>query len=177
MGRRRTGTAWEKSPGVWIAAITLADGTRLTQRMKPRPHVVAPSWAATERVLWLAALDRCLRATEGDTARVLIALRSMRAAIGRDGPRAYGECVLDDERELRWLHALRDHLRPHGVQGLAVLVWCAVLVWTDAARAPWSRLADAAERVARAMPESATGRAAEELRAVMAGTWAMEGGR
>lgn len=145
--------------------------------MSPLPHVVAPSWAATERVLWLAALDRCLRATEGDTARVLIALRSMRAAIGRDGPRAYGECVLDDERELRWLHALRDHLRPHGVQGLAVLVWCAVLVWTDAARAPWSRLADAAERVARAMPESATGRAAEELRAVMAGTWAMEGGR
>ena len=40
------------------------------------------------------------------------------------------------------------------------------------------RLADAAERVARAMPESATGRAAEELRAVMAAEWkAMEGGR
>ena len=29
----------------------------------------------------------------------------------------------------------------------------------------------------RAILESATGRAAEELRAVMAGTWAMEGGR
>ena len=37
---------------------------------------------------------------------------------------------------------------------------------------------EAAERVARAMPESATGRAAEELRAVMAAVWkAMEGGR
>ena len=136
---------------------------------------LAPSWSAVERVLWLAALDRCLRSTPDDTARVRIATASMRAAIGRDGPRAYGECVLDDERELRWLHALCDHLRPHGVQGLAVLVWCAVLVWTDAARAPWSRLADAAERVARAMPESATGRAAEELRAVMAAEWkAME---
>ncbi len=131
---------------------------------------IAPSWAAVERVLWLAALDRCLRSTPDDTARVRIATASMRAAIGRDGARAYGECVLDDARELRWLHALRDHLRPHGVQGLAVLVW------TDAARAPWSRLADAAERVARAMPESATGRAAEELRAVMAAEWkAMEG--
>lgn len=143
----------------------------------PRPAVVAPSWAAVERVLWLAAMDRCLRSTEGDTARVVIAVQSWRAAVERDARRAYGECVVDEALELRWLHALRDHLRPHGVQGLAVLVWCAVLVWTDAARAPWSRLADAAERVARAMPESATGRAAEELRAVMAGTWAMEGGR
>lgn len=149
---------------------------RPTALVSPRVEGVrlAPSWAAVERVLWLAALDRCLRSTPDDTARVRIATASMRAAIGRDGLRAYGECVLDDERELRWLHALQ----PHGVQGLAVLVWCAVLVWTDAARAPWSRLADAAERVARAMPESATGRAAEELRAVMAGTWrAMEGGR
>ena len=40
MGRKRTGTAWEKSPGVWIAAITLADGTRLTKRMTPRPNGV-----------------------------------------------------------------------------------------------------------------------------------------
>ena len=140
--------------------------------------VVAPSWSATERVLWLAALDRCLRPTPGDSARVLIALRSMRAAIGRDGPRAYAECAVDEARELRWLHALRDHLRPHGVSGLAALVWCAVLVWTDTARAPWSRLAEAAERVARAMPEDATGRAVEGLRAVMADVWReMEGGR
>ena len=133
--------------------------------------IVGPSWASTERVLWLAAIDRCLRATPGDTARVLIALRSMRSAIRRDGPRAYAECVVDEEREERWLHALRDHLRPHGVSGLAALVWCAVLVWTDTARAPWSRLAEAAERVARAMPEDATGRAVEGLRAVMAETW------
>ena len=139
--------------------------------LSPRAPVVAPSWASTERVLWLAALDRCLRATPGDSARVLIALRSMRAAIGRDGPRAYAECAVDEARELRWLHALRDHLRPHGVSGLAALVRCAVLVWTDTARAPWSRLAEAAERVARAMPEDATGRAVEGLRAVMAETW------
>ena len=145
--------------------------------LRPLPARVAPSWAAVERVLWLAAIDQCLRPTEGDSARVLIAVQSWRAAIRRDGPRAYAECVADEARELRWLHALRDHLRPHGVQGLAVLVWCAVLVWTDAARAPWSRLADAAERVARAMPETATGRAAEELRAVMAETWREVEGR
>ena len=65
--------------------------------LSPRTPVVAPSWAAVERVLWLAALDRCLRATPGDTARVLIALRSMRSAIRRDGPRAYAECVVDEE--------------------------------------------------------------------------------
>jgi len=133
--------------------------------------LVAPSPAAVERVLWLAAIDRCLRPTEGDAARLLIAVRSWRSAVGRDGPRAYAECVVDEDAEARWLHALRDHLRPHGADGLAVLVWAAVLVWTDAGRAPWSRLADAAERVVRAMPEDATGRAAEELRGVMAEMW------
>ena len=104
-------------------------------------------------------------------------MRSWRAAVGRDGPRAYAECVVDEAAEDRWLHALREHLRPHGVDGLAVLVWAAVLVWTDANRAPWSRLAEAAERVVRAMPEDATGRAAETLRAVMADVWARETGR
>lgn len=40
MGRKRTGTAWEKSPGVWIAAITLANKTRITRRLVPRPNGV-----------------------------------------------------------------------------------------------------------------------------------------
>ena len=148
-----------------------------TAALALRPAIVAPSPAAVERALWLAAIDRCLRPTEGDAARLLIAVRSWRVAVERDGPRAYAECVVDEAAEERWLHALRDHLRPHGVDGLAVLVWCAVLVWTDAARAPWSRLAEAAERVVRAMPEDATGRAAEGLRAVMADVWARETGR
>ncbi len=73
---------------------------RPTALVSPRVEGVrlAPSWSAVERVLWLAALDRCLRSTPDDTARVRIATASMRAAIGRDGPRAYGECVLDDAR-------------------------------------------------------------------------------
>lgn len=139
--------------------------------------VVAPSWPAVERVLWLAAIDRCLWPTEGDAARLLIAVRSWRAAVGRDGPRAYAECVVDEGAELRWLHALQEHLRPQGGAGLAALVWCAVGVWTDAGRAPWSRLAEAAERVVRAMPEDATGAAAMGLRGVMADVWAKEAGR
>jgi len=38
VGRRRTGTAWEKpkGSGTWLAAITLADGTRETERVPPR---------------------------------------------------------------------------------------------------------------------------------------------
>lgn len=38
MGRRRTGTAWEKPKGSgrWLAAITLADGTRTTREVPPR---------------------------------------------------------------------------------------------------------------------------------------------
>jgi integrase len=38
MGRRRTGTAWEKpkGSGAWLAAITLADGSRETEKVPPR---------------------------------------------------------------------------------------------------------------------------------------------
>lgn len=146
--------------------------------LRQRPALIVPSPAAVERVLWLAAVDRCLWPTEGDAARLLIAVRSWRAAVGRDGPRAYAECVVDDAAEVRWLTALQEHLRPQGGGGLAALVWCAVGVWTDAGRAPWSRLAEAAERVVRAMPEDATGREATALRGVMADVWReMEAGR
>ena len=139
---------------------------------------LSPSPAAVERVLYLSAMDRCLRSTPGDSARVLIAVRSWRAAVERDARRAYAECVVDEALELRWLAALREHLRPHGGDGLAALVWCAVGVWTDAGCAPWSRLAEAAERVVRAMPEDATGAAAMGLRGDMATVWAeMEAGR
>ena len=148
-----------------------------TAALALRPAIVAPSAAATERALWLAAIDRCLRPTEGDAARLLIAVRSWRVAVERDGPRAYAECVVDEAAEERWLHALQEHLRPQGGGGLAALVWCAVGVWTDAGRAPWSRLAEAAERVVRAMPEDATGREAMGLRGDMADVWARETGR
>lgn len=144
----------------------------------PRPAVVAASWSAVERVLWLSAMDRCLRSTLDDSARVVIAVQSWRAAVERDARRAYAECVVDEALELRWLAALRERLRPHGARGLAALGWCAVGVWTDAGRAPWSRLAEAAERVVRAMPEDATGREAMRLRGEMADVWReIEAGR
>lgn len=40
MGRRRTGTAWEKpkTSGKWLAAITLADGSRHVEAVPPRPR-------------------------------------------------------------------------------------------------------------------------------------------
>jgi integrase len=59
MGRKRTGTAWQKSPGVWIAAITLADGTRLTQRMKPRPNgaPIDKAYADARAREWQRAYD------------------------------------------------------------------------------------------------------------------------
>ena len=147
--------------------------------LRPSAARLSPSPAAVERVLWLSAMDRCLRPTAGDSARVLEgAVRSWRAAVERDARRAYAECVVDEADELLWLAALRERLRPHGGDGLAALVWCAVGVWTDAGCAPWSRLAEAAERVVRAMPEDATGRAADRLRGVMAGVWSeMEAGR
>ena len=46
-----------------------------------RGAVLAPSWTATERVLWLAAVDRCLRATAADPVEVQSTYRVLRALI------------------------------------------------------------------------------------------------
>jgi len=47
MGRKRTGTAWEKSPGVWMIRVTLRDGSRHTERIPPRPSgaPITREWA------------------------------------------------------------------------------------------------------------------------------------
>lgn len=152
-----------------------------------RPPVVAPSWAAVERVLYLAAIDLCLRATLDDTAPVRAALHDLRALIDRHAPSLYALTPVDGDRELVWIGRARDAIAAGSpTERAAVLVWAAVAAWTDAPSGRWDALADAGGALAEALDATVldgrhpveTARVATKLRAVMAETWAtMEGGR
>jgi hypothetical protein len=148
---------------------------------------LAPSWAAVERVLYLAALDRGLRATASDAAPVRAALYDLRALIDRHAPALYAATPVADARELVWIGRAREAIAAGSpTERAAVLVWAAVASWTDAPSGRWSMLADAGTVLAEALDGAVLGwrhpvetaRVATKLRAVMAETWReMEGGR
>lgn len=146
-----------------------------------RGAVLAPSWTAIERVLWLAAVDRCLRATAADTVEVQATYRALRALIDWVAPSVYAATPIEESRESRWIVALRDAL-PAGTPGAraSAVVWAAVGAWTDGPQGRWSALADAALDLGDALDagEPETLRSAEALRATMAVVWReMEAGR
>lgn len=148
---------------------------------------LAPSWAAVERVLWLAAIDRCLRCGPSDSAATLRAYRGLRRLIDRDAPALYAATPVADAAESRWIIAAREAVDDGTPQERAsVIVWAAVGAWTDAPSGRWDALADAGGALAEALDATVldgrhpveTARVATKLRAVMAGVWAtMEGGR
>lgn len=143
-----------------------------------RGAVLAPSWTATERVLWLAAVDRCLRATAADPVEVQATYRALRALIDWVAPSLYAATPI---AESRWIVALRDAL-PAGTPGAraSAVVWAAVGAWTDGPQGRWGALADAALDLGDALDagEAGTLRSAEALRATMAVVWReMEAGR
>ena len=154
---------------------------------------LAPSWAAVERVLWLAALDTTLREDARDGRTVRAAYRSLRARLRADAPGIYADApTLDDAALGRWVDALRSTMDAgRGAVRSTILLWAAVEVMEDADAQPWGRIARAVEWLATALDGAealaasrgavaGTGRAAEELRAVMAETWRemdVEGGR
>lgn len=139
-----------------------------------RGAVLAPSWTATERALWLAALDRCLRATAADSVEVQSTYRVLRALIDWVAPSLYAATPIDAARESRWIVALRDAV-PEGTPGARALavVWAAVGAWTDGPQGRWGALADAALDLGEALDagEAGTLRSAEALRATMAVVW------
>lgn len=153
-----------------------------------RPPVVAPSWAAVERVLWLAAIDRCLRPSPGgDHLDVLATHIGLRRAILRHAPGLYEQTPIDRDREVVWIGRARDAIAAGSpTERAAVLVWAAVAAWTDAPSGRWDALADAGGALAEALDAAVldgrhpgeTARVATKLRAVMAETWReMEDGR
>ena len=113
--------------------------------LRQRPAVVVHAPAAIERVLWLAAVDRCLRCGPRDADEVRRAYRDLRALIDRAAPSLYAQVPVDAARESRWLVAVRAAL-PEGTpaERAATVVWAACGAWTDAPNGRWGDLADAA---------------------------------
>ena len=137
--------------------------------------------AAIERVLWLAAVDRCLRCGPRDADEVRAAYRDLRALIDRAAPSLYAQVPVDAGRESRWLVAARAAL-PEGTpaERAATVVWAAVGAWTDAPNGRWGDLADAALALGDALDAgwTATLRSATALRETMVAMWkTMEAGR
>lgn len=149
--------------------------------------VVGPSLPAVERVLYLAAVDRCLRVGRSDTSAVLAAHHDLRRVVTRYAPALYAATPLDSSRETVWCERAREAIGAGSpTERAAVLVWAAVASWTDAPSGRWGELADAGAVLAEALDgavlagrhEAETARVATKLRAVMADVWReMEAGR
>jgi hypothetical protein len=149
--------------------------------LRQRPAIVVPSPAAVERVLWLAAVDRCLRCGPRDAVEVRAAYRDLRALIDRAAPSLYAQTPIDAVRESRWLVAARAAL-PEGTpaERAATVVWAAVGAWTDAPSGRWGDLADAAADLGDWLDVGGVvvPRRATALRETMADVWrTMEAGR
>ena len=141
--------------------------------------VLRPSWAAVERVLWLAAIDRALRCGPADSAATLRAYRGLRRLIDVRAPSLYAQTPVADAAEARWIIAAREAVADGSAEErAAVLLWAAVAAWTDAPQGAWGALADAGSALAETL---ACGdrmcRVADRLRGVMATGWEMEAGR
>ena len=149
--------------------------------LRQRPALIVPAPAAIERVLWLAAVDRCLRCGPRDADEVRAAYRDLRALIDRAAPSLYAQTPIDAERESRWLVAVRAAL-PEGTpaERAATVVWAAGGAWTDAPSGRWGTLADAAMDLGDALDVGGTVtlRRSTTLRETMVDVWReMEAGR
>ena len=142
--------------------------------LRQRPALIAPSPAAVERVLWLAAIDRCLRCGPRDDDEVRGAYRVLRALIDRHAPSLYEQTPIDAARESRWLVAARGAL-PEGTpaERAATVMWSAVGAWTDAPSGRWGALADAGADLGDALDVGGVvlPRQATALRETMAVMW------
>ena len=140
---------------------------------------MTPSPAAVERVLWLAAVDRCLTSTGADSTEVRRAYAVLRRLIDWVAPSLYAQAPIDAAAESRWILAVRAAL-PSGApaERAAAVLWSAVGAWTDAPQGRWGALADAAADLADALDGGAGCARGTALRETMAVVWkTMEAGR
>ena len=158
---------------------------------------IVSSADATERLLYLYALDACLRPRGDAPAAVLAAYHPLRRAM--DGARG-ALASLDDRRALAWARDVAalcraevDTLAPRLVLArgevdrrdlrAALLLWAAAEAWGDGG-GRWATLAGHAAALAAALDGAVdrgaagllTGGAASRVRARASGLWA-EGGR
>lgn len=125
-----------------------------------------------EPILFLAAIEGWMRAGKPSSERVRVACVGMLGAIERDAHRvSYSLSGVTQAEAQAWLNRLHREVEALGVLGPAAVTWAAVDAWNDAGRAPWTRFAEAARRLAQALePEdcgSICARAAVGIRGVM----------
>ena len=133
---------------------------------------MTPSPAAVERVLWLAAVDRCLVSTAADSTEVRRAYAALRRLIDRAAPSLYAQSPIDPARESRWILDIRAALPPGTpAERAATVLWAACGAWTDAPSGRWGDLADLAGDLADALDGVAGCARATALRATMAVVW------
>ena len=129
---------------------------------------MTPSRAAIERVLWLAAVDRCLASTGADSTEVRRAYAALRRLIDWVAPSLYAQAPIDAAAESRWIVAVRGALHPGPpAERAAVVLWAAVGAWTDATQGRWGALADAAADLADALDGGAGCARATNLRGTL----------
>mgnify|MGYP003654265425 CR=1 FL=1 len=136
--------------------------------------IAAPSRAAVERVLWLAAVDRGLRCGPRDGDAVRGAYRDLRALIDWVAPSLYGQTPLDEAREVVWIGRMREALdQGTPAERAATVAWAAVGAWTDAPSGRWGALADAGADLGDALDVGGVviPRRATALRETMAVVW------
>lgn len=127
-----------------------------------------PSPAAIERVLWLAAVDRCLVSTGADSTEVRRAYAALRRLIDRAAPSLYAQAPIDPARESRWILDVRAALHSGTpAERAATVLWAACGSWTDAPSGRWGDLADLAGDLADALDGVAGCARAMALRGVM----------
>ena len=129
---------------------------------------MTPSPAAIERVLWLAAVDRCLVSTGADSTEVRRAYAHLRRLIDRAAPSLYAQAPIDPSRESRWIIDVRAALPPGTpAERAAIVLWAACGAWTDAPSGRWGELADLAGDLADALDGVAGCARATALRATV----------
>ena len=140
--------------------------------LRQNPALIAPSRAAVERVLWLAAVDRCLTSTGADSTEVRRSYAALRRLIDWVAPSLYTQATIDAAAESRWILAVRAALPPGApAERAGIVLWSAVGAWTDAPQGRWGALADAASDLADALDVGAGCARATALRETMAVVW------
>ena len=135
---------------------------------------MTPSRASVERVLWLAAVDRCLTSTGADPTEVRRAYAVLRRLIDWVAPSLYAQAPIDAAAESRWILAVRAALYPGPpAERAGIVLWAAVGAWTDAPSGRWGALADAGADLGDALDVGGTvvPRRATALRETMAVVW------
>ena len=126
---------------------------------KPRStHVVS-----RDAYLYLAIIEAWLRSARISSERVRMACSALDGAIRRDRRLvAGGLSGITEEQASAWHARMVAEVTALGEIGPSAVVWAAVDAWNDAGHAPWTRYAEAASRLGRALDGRSDGEASAQ---------------